>query len=502
MLNSRRLYAWLVESAGPLLALGWCETAAFADDAPPPCEAPPCEEPAPPADAPPPADRRDADIFGSSAPTVPAEAPAEAPVDAGLGIDFTPTTNQDIADKLQARDDTLTIGGQYYQRLDVALGDGVDVADTTSSAPTLLDLFVDSRPNDRVRLYARGRLDHDFTVKTLAEDDPTRAFVRGDRDRVAVDQLWTKFDVNRKVFVTVGQQRLKWGTGRFWNPTDFTARQTLDPLQSVVFDTRTGVGLVKLQVPLPKANTDLYAVGNFEGARNLTDIGGALRAEWVGGSTAISLSAAARKDNPLRLGADLSTGIGLFDFKVEAAVRHGDEVPSWEGTFDPATFELPTAVDRSDDWIPEVVGGVEFGARYNSEDVLYLGAEVFYNDAGYESSDLYAWLALNGQYRPFYLGKMYVGAYALLPAPGQWDDASFTGSFLSNLSDHTYVARLDYSQSALTFLRLAFNASYYFGEDGEFHYAFEIPEGTPGFEAGYTQPAPMVSVGAAATISF
>ena len=480
-----------------LASLAFAEEPAPPASEPPPADAPPAD--APPADAPP-TDSRDADIFGSSTP-VPTAAP-EAPVDAGLGIDFTPTTNQAIADKLQLRDDSLTIGGQYFQRFDLALGDDVDPVATTVSAPTLLDLFVDSRPNDRVRLYARGRLDHDFTVTKLAADDPMRAFVRGDRDRVALDQLWTKFDVNRKVFVTLGQQRLKWGTGRFWNPTDFTARQTLDPLQSVVFDTRTGVGLVKLQVPLTKANTDLYAIGNFEGANNLDEIGGALRAEWVGGSTAVSLSAAARKDNPVRLGADLSTGIWLLDFKVEAAVRHGDKVPSWEGTFDATTFEFPTAVDRSDDWIPEVVGGVEFGAQYNDEDVLYLGVEAFYNDAGYDNSDLYEWLALNGQFRPFYLGKAYVGAYALLPAPGQWDDASFTGSFLSNLSDQTYVARLDYSQSALTFLRLAFNASYYFGKDGEFHYAFEIPEGTPGFEAGYSQAAPMVSVGASATITF
>lgn len=467
----------------PLLTLGWFERAALAEDEPP-------------------TDSRDADIFGSSAPTPALPEPADVPVDDGLGIDFTPTTNQAIADKLQLRDDSLTIGGQFYQRFDLALGDGAEPEDTTVAAPSLLDLFVDSRPNDRLRFYVRGRLDHDFTVTKLAADDPMRAFVRGDRDRLAVDQLWTKFDINRKVFVTLGQQRLKWGTGRFWNPTDFTARQTLDPLQSVVFDTRTGVGLVKLQLPLTKANTDLYAIGNFEGANALDEIGGALRAEWVGGSTALSLSAAARKDNPLRLGADLSTGIWLFDFKLEAAVRHGDPVPRWEGTFDPTAFRFPTEVDRSDDWIPEVVGGVEFATQYNDEDVLYLGAEFFYNDAGYDDAELYEWLALNGQFRPFYLGRQYVGAYAMLPSPGQWDDASFTGSFLSNLSDETYVVRLDYSQSAFTFLRLAFNASYYFGGDGEFHYAFEIPEGTPGLESGYSQRAPMIGVGAAATIAF
>src|SRR5688572_11948887 len=116
---------------------------AFAEDPPP--DEPPAEEPPPadeptPAEEPPPLDPRDADIFGTPAPAADPRdddifggssttTTTVEPVDDGLGIDFTPTTNEDIAGKLQARDDSLTIGGMYFQRLDLALPDGADPAD-------------------------------------------------------------------------------------------------------------------------------------------------------------------------------------------------------------------------------------------------------------------------------------------------------------------------------------------------------------------------------------
>ena len=72
-----------------------------------------------------------------------------------------------------------------------------------------------------------------------------------------------KLDVYRTLFITVGQQPIRWGEGRFWNPTDLLNQQARDPL--AIFDERLGVGLVKLHLPIEALAWNLYAVANLEG---------------------------------------------------------------------------------------------------------------------------------------------------------------------------------------------------------------------------------------------
>jgi hypothetical protein len=261
------------------------------------------------------------------------------------------------------------------------------------------------------------------------------------------------------------------------------------------------VTLVKLHVPFEAAGANVYAIGNLHSADRLEEVGGALRAEWAVGSTEVSATAAARKDQPLRLGGDVSTGIWVLDLHLEGAVQHGVTAPFWEGTLDLETLEFATEVDRSEDWIPQVAGGAEVSLKYNDEDVLYLGAEGFWNDAGYADATLYDWLLYEGQFTPFYLGQTYVGAYAFVPSPGQLDDASFTASVLTNLSDGSALARVDTRVLVLTYINVNAYAAIHFGEPGEFRFGLDIPP-MPGLEEGLVVPPSLVDAGIAATVSF
>jgi len=60
-------------------------------------------------------------------------------------------------------------------------------------------------------------------------------------------QMWIRFDVLETVFVTAGKQHVRWGTGRFWQPTDYLHSLKRNPLD--VFDARGGTSMVKLHVP-------------------------------------------------------------------------------------------------------------------------------------------------------------------------------------------------------------------------------------------------------------
>lgn len=518
---------------GTLLSLA--VAAALAED-PAPAETPPADAPPadPPADPPPPPADNGVDedaLFGggSSAPAAPSAAPAGA--DFGE-VQITETSESDILSRIGLADDRLTIGGKLYLRASTAINEDTTFADTPYSSPNLLDLFADVRPNDRVRGFAQARIKYDFSITAGDTDAYGNELEPGS---VTLDQLWLKFDVANRVFITAGRQRIKWGSGRFWNPTDMMNQQALDALNVAVFDERTGVTLLKVHVPIEAIGANLYAVGNFEGAESFKRIGGALRTEWVIGPSELALTAAARKGDPLRLGGDISAGIGPIDLHVEGAVKHGDKSTYYDGTFDidalpdltvedfisgaaEDALSFPTEVDRSDEWIPQVVAGAEVGIKINDDDTIYLGAEYFYNGAGYADGELLPWLFLSGTYQPFYTGQHYFGAYLAVPSPGNWDDTSFTTSTLGNLSDQTYVSRLDVSTKINTFLSLNAYAGVYYGETGEFHFSYHLDpnenidasmlEGTdleafaPVLEDGIDIDAPIATVGLGAQINF
>lgn len=435
----------------------------------------------------------------------------------GFGdVEIRPTTSADIASRLATADERLTIGGKLFLRANASITEDTDLKDQAISTPNLLDLFADVRPNDRVRGFASGRFNYNFAIQ---DGDVDRFGNTLTAATVKLDQVWVKFDVARIAYVTTGRQRIKWGSGRFWNPTDFLNQQTLDALNASVFDERTGVALLKVHVPIESIGANLYGIGNFEGADSFESIGGALRTEWLLGPAEIALSAAAREGAPLRLGADATAAVGPFDLRVEAAVKHGDETPYFKGEYDLASLTIPKRTDRSDEWIPQVVAGAEIAIKYSDRDSVYIGAEYFYNGAGYKDASLYPWLLGASSYyeaigedalatstqklfTPFYLGQHYVGAYAMFPSPGRWDEGSITASTLANISDQSYVSRLDVSVKALTFLTLSAYTQVHYGETGEFRFSYEI-EPIPGIlDDGFSIPAPVVGVGVGAMINF
>ncbi|MFH0902275.1 MAG: hypothetical protein V2A73_16715 [Pseudomonadota bacterium] len=406
-----------------------------------------------------------------------------------LGLEEPVLTEGLVGSRLAESNDRLVLGGQLYLRFHGSLDDDDGAPDELGlSSPTLLHLYLDGRPSDRLRAFARGRLVHDATI---AEGGETDELGRSrSRSEVFLDQLWLKFDIARTVYVTAGRQPIRWGSGRFWNPTDFLNQQRRDPL--ALLDERLGISLVKLHVPLESLGWNVYAVANFDEADSPADVGGAVRAEALVGPGEIALSAAARKDQATRLGADLSFGVGDFDLRLEGAVAHGEKKEFWRGSLDFAA--TPTPYSREDDWIAQLTAGAEIAIRYSDEDNVVLGSEYFYNDAGYGDATLYPWLAYQGDFTPFYLGRHYVSAYAALMSPGRWNDTSFIGSAIGNVSDGTWLARLDYQVRVLTYLDLSAFAAVHLCDQGEFRFAVSIPP-SDSFPQGLDIPAQRLDLG-------
>jgi hypothetical protein len=311
-----------------------------------------------------------------------------------------------------------------------------------------------------------------------------------------LDQAWLTFDVSHTLFVTAGKQHVRWGTGRFWTPGDYLHLQKRNPLD--VFDARTGTTMLKLNLPLGGRAWNLYAYGitqSVEGTPTVDKIAGAARAEAVFGTAALGLGVFARGGTKPKFEGDWSIGVGDFDFYGEMTLldtSHVDRVSYAPDSSIPAPPPDGAPADEQKAWLAQVVdavypvsrepgyhaqivGGLSYALKYYDKDTLTLGAEYFYNQLGYESSSSYPGLflphsaQLSSTALPFYLGRHYAALYVALPSPFSLDLHSFTLTTLSNLSDQSFVSRLDYSVTALTHLRFEAFAGVRYGRyTGEF----------------------------------
>jgi hypothetical protein len=265
-----------------------------------------------------------------------------------------------------------------------------------------------------------------------------------------------------------------------------------------------------------------------DGSAALANIAGALRAELVFGQTELGLGVFARKGSKAKLAADVSSGIGDFDVYAEAALRSRDDVDRVR--FDPDA-EVPDAltprpgqsaqdifgarlqqfvdarypVVREGGYRPQVAAGLNYTRKYNDNDTFTLGAEYFWNPLGYSSSDVYAGLlapreqALRDPATFFYLGKHYAAVFIAFPAPFSLDLHTFSLSTLGNLSDRSFISRLDYSLLLLTHLRFEAFAAVHFGRSsGEFRFGLSGVE----FEGFSLDRAPgLIDLGVALRLS-
>jgi hypothetical protein len=408
-----------------------------------------------------------------------------------------------------APSDPLKLGGMFYLRTLSSARQGDTPDNWSLSAPALLDAYMDARPNERVRGFVLARMTFDPTLPAtttttaaqggmVGNDSGSGAMGTADlsslfagRNRgptVLLDQMWLRFDIDHTVFVTAGKQHVRWGTARFWTPADYLHVRRRNPLD--VFDARTGTTMLKLHLPWERTGWNFYAYGLLEGADatpRVGDIAGAARAEVVLGSTEIGAGALVQAGKKPKLALDVSTGIWDLDVYGELALRYGQEidrvtyVPPADGA---ATTHLTLVnqypVTTRSGMKAQAVGGVSYSRKYNDNDVFSVGVEYFYNPLGYDSPTAYPGLILprttplRDPATFFYLGRHYGAVFVSVPAPYDWNYTTFTLSNLGNLSDQSFITRLDYSLVLLTHLRFeAFAAVHYGRKEGEFRFGVD-----------------------------
>ena len=398
----------------------------------------------------------------------------------------------------------------FYLRAQTTAREDEPPDDWSLGAPSLVDAYLDARPNERVRGLVVGRLllrpdpagpgrhaqrhaDRAGRVGRHHGDQRAVEPVRGPHPRshgVALDQMWLRFDLKHRVFVTAGKQHVRWGTARFWTPTDFLHIRRRNPLD--VFDARTGTTMLKLHVPWEALGWNFYAYGLLEDSDatpQLGNVAGAARAEIVLGTTELGLGALVQRGRkPQARLRRLDRDLGLRSLRRAGPPLRQRDRPGHRGHRPDAARPSPRAcpalvealypLERRSGIKPQVVGGASYSRKYNDNDVFHVGRRVLLQPARLRRPGRLPrpGAAADGAAaasRPpsfTWAGTTARSSSACRPpTPGtrppspcrRWA-TSRTGSF---------ITRLDYALTLLTHLRFeAFAAVHYGDAEGEFRF--------------------------------
>ena len=306
-------------------------------------------------------------------------------------------------------------------------------------------------------------------------------------------------NIDQRLFITLGTQPVRWGVSRIWNPTDFLNERQKDPL--AIFDDRPGLACAKLHMPVELTGTNMYLLIRPGLTNEFNSLRYSARIEQIWGSSEWSVSTDLAHDEPLKLGSDLSIGLGPIDVKAEVASRSTASSRRWSGNLNLASAEVPV-MEAATQWPLQWTVGAEWALAYDDKRSLFLTVEYFQNPLGYQNdAQLYPWLIAQGDYTPLYVGQSYLGVNLALPGLGVQQDHTILMSGIANLSDGTKVVRFDYQVTILTRIRLSAYAASYLGQSGEFHYSYEIPAGIAGDDPLVISP-PSLSMGLWTSVAF
>jgi hypothetical protein len=350
------------------------------------------------------------EMFGS-----PAASTTPTPVKGKAKALSTPVAAEGPTASVDAKsvtEENLQIGGTLSSEVDYYLQHGVPLTKDTVSNPNILFLYLDSKLDQDNRVFARIRVFDDPTGVSGGTPSSTASFTNpygfgtgtSDNLQVSLQELKISANIDHQIFFTIGRQKVKYGTAKFFNPTDFLNSQAFNFFLPT--DERPGVDMVKAQ--LPSGTSNFYLAGLTGNPSSGNPAGGYAREELgydsfagILGAGEISLSGYLPKNQAGKAGFDISQAVGDLDVYFEGAFGQ----------------------DTTGDWKDANSVGASWDIRYadRSTNIVTLQAEHFQagNLAEYGVFSIY------------------------LDQPGDWSDITFIETNLFDLIDQSGLSRLD-----------------------------------------------------------
>jgi len=390
-------------------------------------------------------------------------------------------------DLLADKDSQFDIGGKFYHSFNATGTDSQKARNVALGSEGVADIYFDARLDDGIRFFMKQKIREDFSA---SEDDTNVVSFSGPEASTSIDQMWLKFTYQNKLYMTLGKQPNAWGSGFVWAPTDFINSQNASPF--ALSDQRLGVSLIKVEYPLDKKGINLSGVIQTTEVSEVQDLRTLFRVEKLGKQSEYALSLATQSHGQLNVGIDLSMGLSIFDVFLNVAATKHDESIYYEappGVNDltsedylqllqsgidggetpvPANAQL-TVVDRSDEIIGELSTGFIYMKGFNDNSQLIINGEFFYNEKGYDNSDILTLFLLQNPsaFDPLYFSKRYM-ALGLTRAGLGNASQSYGVQYIRNLSDDSGAMVMSFSFSPFRDLRFSSNAILFTGQGGTF----------------------------------
>ncbi|MHA2281725.1 MAG: hypothetical protein ACXAC5_12830 [Promethearchaeota archaeon] len=258
---------------------------------------------------------------------------------------------------------------------------------------TELKLKLDGDIADQLGLFVRGRFDVEF-IKSEDESDLDYSDT--------LDQAFVTYEFGEEpiTFLSLGKQRIRWGTGIFWNPVDtFNPRQDLQDIERIeegknafrgdmAFGSSSVTGVL-----VPNSDDTSFYLHNYSLEEGRTLITGKFYTFiW---NTDLTFYVSDKEMEDVRWGASFSTVIWDIQLFGEGVFWQGESERVYvrptsdrTPTFDPignTQFTLPAEFDRSkreDSYYKFVVG-----FQYTFSNDLTLIGEYYYRGDGFDEDD-------------------------------------------------------------------------------------------------------------------
>jgi hypothetical protein len=140
-------------------------------------------------------------------------------------------------------------------------------------------LYLDARPDPNFRVF--GKLGLSSAVN---KQRGGRANAQ-DPLEISLQELFSDFNYENKVFFRAGKQNVKWGVGYFFSPADVINIGRLDPLDPGA----EREGPVALKVHYPRGSTNYYLYTLLDDVDVISKVALAPKMEFVVGGTEIGL---------------------------------------------------------------------------------------------------------------------------------------------------------------------------------------------------------------------
>lgn len=303
--------------------------------------------------------------------------------------------------------------------------------------------YLDARPSDEVRVFAKTRMEYPFTE---AGDFELR-------------ELFADVTLAEGFYLRTGKQTVNWGVGRYFSPANVINLERIDPENPD--EELAGPVAARLHAPLGTSNYYAYAI--LEDMETDGTVGLAAKGEWVVSGTEFSLAGVWRPERPWAVAGTASGALFGLDLYCEAVYSGGGEK-----TYVVEDGSAPLGVSAQTR-VLDAAFSATAGLTWTWSDEtgnwnLAASGQYFWNGAGYADPGLFttypagvAGLVAAGDIGPgdLYLRGRQYGAAGLSLSDIARSDAGLSLFWLGNLDDGSGRATVSASYSGFKNLTIA-----------------------------------------------